>query len=72
MNGAEKESVTGSPHYHWRICAELVIVWDMLKVLFNSSQVKLDFDAWKISVEDVEKAVAALGYEVEKSKVKVK
>ncbi|NLP14920.1 MAG: metal-binding protein [Clostridium sp.] len=41
-----------------------------VKVLFNSSKVKFDFDEEKISIEDVEKAIAALGYVVVKSQVK--
>ena len=41
-------------------------------MLFNSSKLKLDFDDEKLSVEDVEKAVTALGYEVKKSHVKDK
>lgn len=43
---------------------------ESVKVLFNSSKVKFDFDSGKISVEDVEKAITALGYEVMKSQVK--
>ena len=43
---------------------------ESVKVLFNSSKVKFDFDAEKISVEDVEKAITALGYEVKKTQVK--
>lgn len=43
---------------------------ESVKVLFNSSKVKFDFDSGKISVEDVEKAITALGYEVRKSQVK--
>lgn len=43
---------------------------DSVKVLFNSSKVKFDFDAEKVSVEDAEKAITALGYEVKKSQVK--
>jgi copper chaperone len=45
---------------------------DSVKVLFNSSKVKFDFDEEKVSVEDVEKAIAALGYVVIKSQVKAK
>lgn len=45
---------------------------DSVKVLFNSSKVKFDFDAEQISIEDVEKAITALGYEVIKSQVKAK
>lgn len=46
------------------------VVKDSVKVLFNSSKVKLDFDEQKLSVEDIEKAITALGYEVKKSQVK--
>lgn len=45
---------------------------ESVKVLFNSSKVKFDFDADKTSVEDVEKAITTLGYEVKKSQVKAK
>lgn len=45
---------------------------ESVKVMFNSSKVKLDFDEEKISVEDVEKAITALGYVVKKSQVKEK
>ncbi|NLW17052.1 MAG: heavy-metal-associated domain-containing protein [Firmicutes bacterium] len=43
---------------------------DSVKILFNSSKVKFNFDSEKLSVEDVEKAITALGYEVEKSQVR--
>lgn len=43
---------------------------ESVRVLFNSSKVKLDYDEGKLAVEDIEKAVAALGYEVKKSQVK--
>ena len=43
---------------------------DSVKVMFNSSKVKFDFDDEKTSVEEVEKAITALGYQVMKSKVK--
>ncbi len=46
------------------------VVKDSVKVLFNSSKVKLDFDEEKLSIEDIEKAITALGYEVIKSQVK--
>jgi copper chaperone CopZ len=45
---------------------------ESVKVLFNSSKVKFDFDAEKISIEDAEKAITALGYVVLKSQVKDK
>lgn len=43
---------------------------ESVKVLFNSSKVKFDFDDEKLSVKDAEKAIIALGYEVKKSQVK--
>ena len=43
---------------------------ESVKVLFNSSKVKFDFDEQKLNIEDVEKAITALGYEVKKTQVK--
>ena len=43
---------------------------ESVKVLFNSSKVKFDFDDEKLSLQEVEKAITALGYEVKKSQVK--
>lgn len=43
---------------------------ESVKVLFNASKVKFDFDDEKVSVEEIEKAISALGYEVKKSQVK--
>ncbi|NLA71459.1 MAG: heavy-metal-associated domain-containing protein [Clostridiaceae bacterium] len=45
---------------------------DSVKVLFNSSKVKFDFDADKISIQDIEKAITTLGYDVIKTQVKDK
>ncbi|MGI6175179.1 MAG: heavy-metal-associated domain-containing protein [Christensenellales bacterium] len=45
---------------------------ESVKVLFNSSKTKFDFDEEKLSVQDVEKAITALGYEVRKTQVKAK
>lgn len=45
---------------------------ESVKVLFNSSKVKVDFDDEKLSAENIEKAIAALGYELKKSQVKTK
>lgn len=45
---------------------------ESVKVLFNSSKVKFDFNEEKLSVKDVEKAITALGYEVKESQVKAK
>jgi len=43
---------------------------DSVKVLFNSSKTKLEFDSEAISVEEIEKAIEDLGYPVIKSTVK--
>ena len=43
---------------------------ESVKVLFNSSKVKFDFDEEKLNIEDVEKAIIALGYEVKKTQFK--
>ncbi len=41
-----------------------------LKVLFNSSKVRVEYDDEKISIKDIENAIDKLGYEVLKSQVK--
>lgn len=41
-----------------------------LKVLFNSSKVRVEYDDEKVSIKDIEKAIDKLGYEVIKSQVK--
>ena len=43
---------------------------DSLNVLFNSSKVKVNFDDEKVSIEDIEKAIDQLGYEVKKTTVR--
>ena len=43
---------------------------ESVKVLFNSSKARFDFDDEKLSLEDIKKAITALGYEVKKSQVK--
>lgn len=43
---------------------------DSVKVLFNSSKVKLSFDDETTPVEEIENAISALGYEVKKSQVR--
>ena len=43
---------------------------DSLKVLFNASRVKVDFNSQEISVEDIESAIEELGYPTIKSRVK--
>jgi copper ion binding protein len=43
---------------------------ESLKVMFNASRVKVNFDGDTLSIEDIEKAIQDLGYEVKKSRVK--
>ncbi|NLJ83451.1 MAG: heavy-metal-associated domain-containing protein [Halanaerobiaceae bacterium] len=43
---------------------------DSVEVLFNSSKVKVNFDGEVTNIEEIEKAINALGYEVLKSRVK--
>ena len=43
---------------------------ESVKVLFNSSKARFDFNDEKLSLGDIEKAITALGYEVKKSQVK--
>lgn len=43
---------------------------DSVNVLFNASKAKFNFDDEKLSVEQIEKAITAMGYEVIKSQVK--
>ena len=43
---------------------------DSLKVMFNASRVRVNFDEDAISIEDIEKSIEDLGYEVKKSRVK--
>ena len=40
-----------------------------IKVLFNSSKVKVEYDDEKVSIKDIENAIDKLGYEVIKSQV---
>ena len=44
---------------------------DSIKVIFNSSKVKVHFDENVLAIEDIEKAIQDMGYPVVKSKVKV-
>ena len=41
-----------------------------IKVLFNSSKVKVEYDDEKVSIKDIENVIDKLGYEVIKSQVK--
>lgn len=43
---------------------------DSLKVMFNASRVKVNFDGDSLSIEDIEKSIQDLGYDVKKSRVK--
>ena len=43
---------------------------ESVKVLFNSSKVRLEFDDEKVSIKDIEHVIDKLGYEVLKSQVK--
>ena len=43
---------------------------ESLKVLFNSSKVRLEFNDEKVSIKDIEHVIDKLGYEVLKSQVK--
>lgn len=43
---------------------------ESLKVLFNSSKVRMEFDDEKVSIKDIEHVINKLGYEVLKSQVK--
>lgn len=43
---------------------------ESVKVLFNSSKVKTEFNESEVAIENIEKAIEDLGYPVIKSKVK--
>lgn len=43
---------------------------ESVKVLFNASKLKVDFDGEKSSVDQIENAITKMGYGVEKSTVK--
>jgi copper chaperone len=43
---------------------------ESIKVLFNSSKVKLEFDPSVITIEEIENAITTVGYDVTKSQVK--
>lgn len=43
---------------------------DTINVSFNSSRVRLEFEEDKTSIEEIEKAITKVGYEVKKSRVK--
>ncbi|MBM6614956.1 cation transporter [Desemzia sp. RIT804] len=43
---------------------------ESVKVLFNSSKVKTEFDEQVLSIKEIEKAIVDLGYPILKTKVK--
>lgn len=43
---------------------------ESVNVSFNSSKAKVDFDSDKISIEEIQKSIEALGYPVLKAKSK--
>ncbi|MGI6252816.1 MAG: heavy-metal-associated domain-containing protein [Synergistaceae bacterium] len=43
---------------------------DSVKIMFNSSRVRFNFDSEKLALEDVEKTITGLGYEIKKSQAK--
>ncbi len=43
---------------------------ESIKVLFNASKVRMNFNEEVISIEEIEKAIQTLGYTVEKSSVR--
>ncbi|WP_028274823.1 heavy-metal-associated domain-containing protein [Atopococcus tabaci] len=43
---------------------------DSVKVMFNSSKVRTDFDAEVLDIEDIKEAIEDVGYSVLKTKVK--
>lgn len=43
---------------------------DSLKVMFNASRVKVNFDGDVLTIEEVERSIQDLGYEVKSSRVK--
>lgn len=43
---------------------------DTLKVSFNTSKVRVDFDDNKLSIDQIQQSITQLGYEVKKTQVK--
>lgn len=43
---------------------------ESVKVLFNASKARMTFDEDVISIEEIEKAIRTVGYEVEKTSVR--
>lgn len=45
---------------------------DSVKVMFNASRVKVEFDDDVVGIEEIEDVIQRLGYVVERSRVKIK
>lgn len=43
---------------------------DSVQILFNASKAKLEFNEESVSIEEIEAAIASMGYEVKKTQVK--
>lgn len=43
---------------------------DTVTISFNTSRVRFDFHEEKISIDEIEKAITRVGYEVKRSRVK--
>lgn len=43
---------------------------DSVKIMFNASKVKLNFDSAAVAIENIERAIEDLGYPIIKTKVK--
>lgn len=46
------------------------VMGDSVKVLFNASKVKIDYDQDQVAIEEIEQAIEDLGYTVLNTKVK--
>lgn len=46
------------------------VVTDSVNVMFNASKVKVDFDDSQTSIDEIEKSITKMGYEIIKSSVK--
>lgn len=46
------------------------VVTDSVNVMFNASKVKVDYDDSQTSIDEIEKSITKMGYEIIKSSVK--
>lgn len=46
------------------------VAQDKVKIMFNSSKVKLEFDENQSTIEEIETAITQLGYDVLKTRVR--